>query len=217
MSLLELAASMAVDDLEPPGRASSLDERIVAAFAGGVRSGDVADLVREVEAAAVAAQEVAEAARALALDPLTPPAQERAARDRMADCAFRFDRLMVARARLDERRRELEAHENNDRRRVAYDAAVAERDRIAEELADYPAIVEKLVKLFAALAQNNLEITRVNAQLPDGAAWVEPAERVAKGQVGQPLDRRDMSVLECRLAPWWVDAAARWPPDRRFG
>jgi hypothetical protein len=213
MSLLEIDAPTAA-----PQAADDLDARIVAALEAGARSGDVAALVIEVEAAAVTAQEVAEGARAVALDPLTPPAAERAARERMADCAFRFDRLMVARSRLDARRRELEALEEDARRSAAYDRAVAERDRIAGELAEfYPACVERLSKLFSALAASNHETSFVNAHLPVGAAWIEPAERVAKGQVGQPLDRRDISVLECRLSPWWVDSPARWPPDRRFG
>jgi hypothetical protein len=39
----------------------------------------------------------------------------------------------------------------------------------------------------------------------------------AKGRAGQPIDRRDVSVLECRLSPWHPDLAARWPLDSRFG
>jgi hypothetical protein len=198
---------------------AALDDRIVAAFsdAGGITAASVADLITEVEQAAVEAQQISEQARATALDPLTSSSSERAARDRMSDCAFRFDRLMAARSRLDQRRRELEVLEEDDRRAAAYARAVTERDRVAKELAEYPAIVAKLSKLFAALAASNREVAAVNAQLPDGASWVELAERQAKGMAGEPLDRRDQSVLEAKLPPWIWDSPVRWPRDLRFG
>jgi hypothetical protein len=98
------------------------------------------------------------------------------------------------------------------------DEPVATRDQIASELADfYPVAVERLSKLFATLVASNYETSVVNTQLPDGAAGLESAELLAKGQAGQPLDRSDASVLECRLSPWLPHMAARWPADPRFG
>jgi hypothetical protein len=69
------------------------------------------------------------------------------------------------------------------RRRSAYDAAVAERDTLAAELAVvYPAFVEQLAHLAARIAANDAVIERINRKgLPDDATWLPSAELVARG------------------------------------
>ena len=49
---------------------TDIDDRIAAAFADGAKSDDVASLIGEVEAAAIAVGETAERARSRALDPV---------------------------------------------------------------------------------------------------------------------------------------------------
>jgi hypothetical protein len=68
--------------------ANALDERIAAAFRDGVRSGDVANLIREAEAAAVTSGEVAEVARTRALNPSLRSIDVAAARHEMEDAAL---------------------------------------------------------------------------------------------------------------------------------
>src|SRR5688500_2326548 len=80
-----------------------LDDRIAAAFGDGANSAEVANLIEETEAAAVASAEAAEGARTRALDPaLSANAVAQARRD-MEDAAFRRERLQTALARLKER------------------------------------------------------------------------------------------------------------------
>ena len=113
---------------------SDLDERIVEAFREGAKSSDVATLIKEVEAAAVASGDVAEQSRKRALDPALAAADVAVARRGMEDATFRRDRLDTAVKRLGDRLTELRDHEEDQRRRAAYDKAKAERDALAEEL-----------------------------------------------------------------------------------
>ena len=57
--------------------------------------------------------------------------------------------------RSQQRRKELLAAEEDEHRWVAYNAVVAERDKLAEEITrEYPPIVDKLVDLVTRLAAN---------------------------------------------------------------
>ena len=116
----------------------TLDERIHAAFADGATSSGVADLITEAEAVAIASGEEAEAVRTRALDPALAAVDVAAARRDMEDASFRRDRLGEAVRRLGERLREVKAEEEQARRQTVYDAALAERDKLAAELAAYP-------------------------------------------------------------------------------
>ena len=83
---------------------------------------------------AVSAGELAERARDRALDPtITPAALE--ARRESEDAAFSRDRMSAAVVRLRHRLDEVRDQEEQARRQAAYDAAKAERDELAEELA----------------------------------------------------------------------------------
>jgi hypothetical protein len=67
---------------------STLDQRISTAFEPGITSVGVAQLICEVEAAGVAAGELAQRARERALDPLVAPDQLTAAREESEHAAF---------------------------------------------------------------------------------------------------------------------------------
>ena len=102
----------------------------------------------DTEAAAIAATEVSERAKTRALDPALSAADIAAARGEMEDAAFRRDRLQEAVKRLGKRVREIKRQEDEARRRAAYKAAVAERDKLAAELAKvYPVVSEQLADL----------------------------------------------------------------------
>src|SRR5262249_16335104 len=81
---------------------------------------------------------------------------------------------------LGDRLREVKAREEDARRREAYEAARAERDRLAEELSIYPELVAQLADLAGRLAANDAAIERVNRKLPSETPWLDSAELVAR-------------------------------------
>lgn len=164
----------------------SLDERIAAAFSAGTKSDDVIDLIGEAEAAAVSAGEGAQRARERALDPALSSGDVAAARRAMEDCAFKRERMQVAVIKLGERLRELKAQEEDRRRRLAYEKAKAERDKLAAELKDlYPAAAASLADLAARIEANDSEIENSNTRArPSGAEWLAGAEIMARGLKG---------------------------------
>jgi hypothetical protein len=109
-----------------------------------------------------------------------------AARREMDDAAFRRDRLQVAAKRLGERLREVRANEEDQRRRIAYKKAKAERDKLAAELkAIYPPIEAQFRHLMTRIDANDKEIEYINAHvLPRGAERLLVAELVARGLMG---------------------------------
>jgi hypothetical protein len=164
---------------------TDLDDRIAAAFANGAKSDDVANLIQEAEAAAIATGEAAERARTRALDPTLLAADVATARHEMDSAAFRRDRLKMAVTRLGVRLGELKAREEDDRRRANYNQVMAKRDKLAAELASiYPTIERQLVDLFARLDANDKEVNYVNTRLPTNTERLRVAELVARGLPG---------------------------------
>src|SRR5262249_3357413 len=90
--------------------------------------------------------------------------------------------LQIAVTRLKERLREIKASEENERRRIIYDKAKAERDRLAAELkASYPGIENQLGQLITKIEANDQEIEFVAAHgLPTGAERLRSAELIAR-------------------------------------
>src|SRR5207245_1992467 len=123
----------------------------------------------EAEAAAVVASEETERWRARALDPALSSGDVAAARSEMEDAAFLRDRLGEAVRRLGERLRELRWQEDQARRRAAYEAARAERDELAKELAEvYPRVEAQLADIAGRIAASDAVLDRVNRRRPDG-------------------------------------------------
>jgi len=200
---------------------TSLDERIAAAFADGATSSGVVDLIKQAEAAAVAAGEEAEAARTRALDPTIAAADLVAARREMEDAAFRRDRLQTATTRLRERLHEVRAQEEDHRRRLAYDEARAERDELATELTRvYPPMEAQLADLLIRIKACDERIERINDRgLPSGAERLLVAELVARGLPGFVQNSVDVTLItkQLRLPAFrysQFDPFA-WPPARK--
>ena len=115
--------------------------------------------------------------------------------------------------RLGARLREVKAQEEQARRRAAHNVAVAERDKLATELAEvYPAVAERLADLAARIAANDAAIERVNRKLPDGSKWIE-AQRTDEHVVPVSLatDRREEKI--CSAIPRPLDPRGRCPPE----
>jgi len=165
---------------------TDLDDRIAAAFTDGAKSEEVASLIRETEAAAIAADDTAERGRSRALDPALSAPDVAAARREMDDAAFRRERLQVAVTKLGERLREVRADEEDQRRRIAYKKAKAERDKLAAELkAIYPPIEAQFRDLMTRIDANDKEIEYINAHArPREAERLLVAELIARGLMG---------------------------------
>jgi hypothetical protein len=165
---------------------ADLGQRIAAAFDAGTRSDTIPELIAEAEAAAVAAGEEMEEARARALDPILSADAVAAARGQMEDARFRRERLETAVARLRERRQELRDQEEDERRWIGYRKAEAERDTLAEELGRvYPPLAAQLADLFGRIATNDREVEHINARArPSGADYLRSVELVARNLDG---------------------------------
>jgi hypothetical protein len=197
-----------LDLLERPG----LDARVTVAFSASATSSFVMPLITEVETALTAARLEAEQCRADALDPRLPASAQRNARALASDAEFSRDRLSAAAAKLKERLAELRDQEENTKRKIAYDKAQAERDRVAEELrVNYPDLTQKLVDLLTRLQASDHQVAAVNVKLPRDMPRLERAEMVGKGIIGKSIIGFE-SVAECRVSPWTPSSKALWPP-----
>jgi predicted Holliday junction resolvase-like endonuclease len=77
----------------------------------------------------------------------------------MHDSGFMVERLTAASSRLRQRLAELQALEDNQRKRREYDRVAEERDALARKLAAlYPEFAEQLAPLLAELAANDREV-----------------------------------------------------------
>jgi hypothetical protein len=97
----------------------------------------------------------------------------------------------VAAKRLGERLREVKADEEDERRRVAYEKAKAERDKLAGELkAIYPPIEAQLRDLLPRMAEN----ARVRGARGQGARKLPRTAVVAEGPDSLMVLVRDSGV-----------------------
>ena len=97
------------------------------------------------------------------------------ARRDMGDSVFRQDRLQPAVTRLGERLRQVRAHEEDQRRQLAYDKARVERDRLTEALVDMSPAVFRLANIMAHIDASDRAMAQVNSALPVGAEHLRSA------------------------------------------
>jgi hypothetical protein len=137
--------------------------RIVSAIAEDAKSGDVAQLLAEVEAAAAAAGVAADATRKQALDPLLSGEELKLARREMDDTLFRRDRLREAASKLAERVEALMAMEKARAERAEHDRVLAERNRLAEKMEHMAEPIVRIAHLVSEIEALDREIGRLNA------------------------------------------------------
>ena len=157
-----------------------LDARIADAFAAPQSSGLLSDLLDEVGQAAAKALDGYAQAKQIALDPATRPDAVAKARREMGDAEFSSSRLANAAAKLKEILTAAKARELNDRKRVEFAAAKAERDELASDLASqYPGLCDQLASLMKRLVANNERIAIANHGGGHGE-WLADAETLAR-------------------------------------
>jgi chromosome segregation ATPase len=199
---------------------TALEDRLAAAFDDGSKADDVKVLIKEVEAAALAADEAAKHARERALDPASKNVA--LARREMSDADFRRDRLQAALPKLQARQKKLLASEENAQRRIAYAKAEAVRDKLATELREtYPQLVDQLLELMTRLRANDLEVEYINANaLPSGSMPLLVAELVARDLPGfaRPISDIPRITKQLRLPAFVYSEFApyAWPTAPRL-
>ena len=122
----------------------ALDVLIANAFAESATSDDVRSVLAVVEAAREEAEAEAQRARSAALDPLAQNGDGIAARAAMEDAVFRRDRMAEAARQLGQRVGALRTREADRRRRAELERVLAQRNRLAEEMAR---MVEPIVQI----------------------------------------------------------------------
>jgi ATP-dependent Clp protease ATP-binding subunit ClpA len=104
-------------------------------------------------------------------------------------------------SRLRERLTQVQAAEEDDRRRAAYEEASAERDELAAELARvYPPLAAQLADLLGRLRASDDRIEYMNAHaLPRGCRPLLVAELVARGFDGFVRDSVEIPRIARRV------------------
>jgi hypothetical protein len=195
---------------------SSLEQQITAALADDISSGDLGALISATEQAIARADTAADEERVRALDPTLSP-DPMAAREAMQAAEFACNRLKTVFPRLKEGHQQIAAQEYLAGWHADYEARKVERDALAVELrAVYPEFETKIADLFARIAENDEELSRLHQARPAGVALhLRGAELEARGlddfTVSAP------SVLErLRLPTFEPGERLAWPPPQAF-
>lgn len=177
----------------------------------------VAQLIGEVETALSAARTRTDEAEAIARDPFTDEAAAKAARTEADSNRIAAERLDAAHARLVERRLSLGTAEEQTRRAAQYNAAMAERDALADAIRTrYPDLVTELVAMAQGINASNAAVDAANVNRPDGkeplayAEWI--AREIAPGNHSHP---RIETALKLPAAK--DDNSLAWPARNFMG
>jgi hypothetical protein len=192
----------------------TLEREIVPALADAdIKSSDLSALIERTEAAIPEADQAAETARNMALDPALSP-DPKTARAAMEEAAFTRDRLKTLLPRLQARYQEVQAQEYLAQWRADYEALKIERDALAAELREvYPEFEAKITDLFTRITANNAELSGLHQARPGGVALhLLSAELVARD-----LERftiREPSIAqELKLPTFAPGQRLAWPPQ----
>ncbi len=149
----------------------SLDDRIADAFSSALASADLAELLAEVERTNEAAKAESKEAEARALNPKVRSAEVAEARRLMEDANFRSKRMDAAAEQLKGLLSSTRSREEAEVRRIAHEAAIAERDQLVTDLAAYEGHAAAIVDLLQRIEANNQKLH-----------MDEQAERIARGE-----------------------------------
>lgn len=153
----------------------TLTDRIAAALRNGTVADDVERLLPEARQAEVIADAEIAAARADSMSPLATAAVVAKARQTVADATFNKERLEVAITALVERVEHLRERDLQDAAAAEREAALKERDELAEVIADE---MPDLIRRYAAMVR---DIEASDARLNAIGLIHESAESKARG------------------------------------
>jgi len=192
-----------------------LEQEIVAALADAViTSSNLSALIERTEAAIPEADQAAETARSMALDPALSP-DPKTARAAMEDAAFTRDRLKTLLPRLQARYQELQAQEYLTQWRSDYEKLEVRRDELAEELRTiYPELETKITDLFTRIAANDAELSGLHQARPGGVGLhLLGAELVARDL--ERFKATEPSIAqELKLPTFAPGQRLAWPPPQ---
>jgi hypothetical protein len=132
-------------------------------------------------------------AKAKVVDPFSGSAAIAKARKDVDELSLAASRLEAAIAYLTERHEAARDREAEAARTKLYEAARAERDTLVDDIRRiYPEAAGAIAALIVRIAAADEKIAAVNQALPEGAAWLEYPEQMARGRPpheGSPLSR----------------------------
>lgn len=192
---------------EPP----SLEQRIAATLANKNAGSELlAELKEEVEQAAQASVETAEAERTKSLDLVQCP-DPREALQRIAAAELAGDRLKTAIPRLRDKLVEVLATEARERWWAGYRRVRQQRDEAVTLFEGYRQHAEAIAGMFALAAAVDREVSRVNGSAPDGVGHrLRPVELEARDMQAFTRDYPSLaSTVELR--DWEISERKLWP------
>ena len=205
---------------------TTLEHRIADAFENpeAFSSKDLAELLGEVKVAADEAGRAKAEADRVAMNPATRPEAVREARSASEDASFQAARFTAAVEGLADLVREAESREEDQAARDEYQAAKAERDKLAEDLKAYPELARQIVDLLDRLKRNDERIAKANKNKFDDE-WLKSAETLARQLPANWTAHGSMSgartLTQCRIVafeprPDPNSFGQIWPPPSRY-
>jgi hypothetical protein len=194
---------------------TALEERITSALANAsIASTELRELIPPTDAALAAAEAIAKAERAKALDPVASTASAEA-EQLVWTAELRRDRLRSFLNHLRQRLAQLEMSERAARWQADYEAVKEARDELADEFAElYPSLTAQLCDLFRRAQAIDQECSRIDSQAPKGEnrrlSGVELTARNLKS-----FSRSDPSVIDLVKLPDLSQSDRMiWPPHK---
>lgn len=186
-----------------------LSDRVRAALSEPTTSDAVKALIEAAGFELESVRQRLQAAKAKAVDPMSPDAEAAEARREHHDLGFEEERQTSSIARLKHRLAAVIEDEAEERRRVAYEALKKDHGALADKLRErYPALAQELAGILSEVQAMNARTTAVNRNLPSEAHHMLPVEHVVRGPVAatypygpDPIYQRPESLVRAVSLP----------------
>jgi cell division protein FtsB len=195
---------------------SSLTDRIALVLQAEASPEAIAAILEDAQAELLDVKGACTAAQAQVLDPLSNSATVTKAKRELDDLTLQTARLEAAVHQLASQLAAAHACEAEAARSKLYEAARTERDTLVDDIRRiYPEAASAIAALIVRIAAADEKIAAVNQALPDGAAWLEYPEQIARSRPpheGSPLSRSvKLPALLDRETYW----NSFWPAGRQ--
>ncbi|SOR30286.1 protein of unknown function [Methylorubrum extorquens] len=170
-----------------------LTDQVRAALTESRTSGQITALISDLKLDLERIRADLIAAKATAVDPLTSLEEADRAREAHHRLGFEEERTTSSIARLNMKLAEVERAEAAERGRLAYEAAVKERDACAALIREeYPKHAAAITEILQRVMACNEQIKAANPGRPADAPWLAPPEKLVRDaddvQHGQLVD-----------------------------